>query len=347
MPGPDGDEPSPRRRAGRSANAARSEAAGRSVDAGRSATAGTGARSAHGSRSDSARTAFRASGRHSSGGGEQFRSTVDALGALAYDGARVSASAIDTATGRALLAVDERVPLPVAGLGRVLLLIEVAAQLEAGQLHGDRLQRMARDTSTGPGLWQFLLEPTMQIADLATFVGATGDAWATNALLSVVGIEAIRLRADALGLDGSAVIDRVRDRRGPDDAPDQAIGVTAELSWLMRGLALGDVVDEAVSNRVLGWISVASDLTLVAGAFGLDPLAHRQLDHGLQAVAVTGSGPGVRSEAGVLRGPGSSVSYAVAVGFDDDSLQKRLAVVEALRTMGADVLDAVHTPSLK
>ncbi len=80
----------------------------------------------------------------------------------------------------------------------------------------------------------------------------------------------------------------------------------------MRGLALGEVVDEAVSNRVLGWLSLASDLSLVAGSFGLDPLAHRALDHGLQAVVVTGSSTGgVRAEAGILRGPGSSVSYAV------------------------------------
>ncbi|PZE26042.1 serine hydrolase [Curtobacterium sp. MCBD17_028] len=284
----------------------------------------------------------RAAGRHRGDVEAAFAATVDALGSLAYDGARVSASVIDTTSGRALLAVDERVVLPVAGVGRLLLLIEVAAQLEEGRLHGDRLQRMARDTAGGPGLWQFLQEPTLQVPDLATLVGAAADAWATNALLSTVGIEAVRLRAESLGVDRSAVLDRVRDRRGPDDAPDQAVAAAAELSWLMRGLALGEVVDEATSNRVLGWVSLGMDTTLVAGAFGLDPLAHRGLDHGLQLVAVTGTGPGIRSETGVLRGPSSSVSYAVTVGFEDDSLQRRLAVVEALRTMGADILDHVH-----
>ncbi|MBF4586958.1 MULTISPECIES: serine hydrolase [unclassified Curtobacterium] len=287
----------------------------------------------------------RARGRHSGRPDDRFGATTEALGALALDGAGVSASVIDTSTGKALLAIDDTVVQPVASLGRVLLLIEVAAQLEDGRLHGDRLQRMARDTATGAGLWQFLQEPTMQVPDLATLVGATGDTWAMNALLSTVGIDAVRERAESLGIERTALIDRVRDRRGPDDAPDASVAPTGELAWVMRGLALGEVVDEAVSNRVLGWLSLASDLNLVAGSFGLDPLAHRALDHGLQVVAVTGSSTGVRAEAGILRGPGSSVSYAVTVTFDDASLQRRLAVIEALRTMGTELLEAVHAPA--
>lgn len=284
----------------------------------------------------------RRGGRHRGDGDERFPATVAALGALARDGARVSACVIDTATGRALLAVDERMALPVATLGRILLLVEVAARLEDGGFHGERLQRMARDAAAGPGLWQFMQESTMQVADLATLVGATADAWASNALLSMVGMEAVRTRAESLGMERTALLDRNRDRRGPDDAPDTAVGSTAELSWLLRGLALGEVVDEATSNRVLGWLSLAADFAGVGGAFGLDPLAHREMAHGLQAVSVTGSATGVRAEAGVLRGPARSVCYAVTVGYDDDGLQRRLAVADALRALGAELLDAVH-----
>lgn len=157
----------------------------------------------------------RARGRHSGRPDDRFGATTEALGALALDGAGVSASVIDTSSGKALLAVDDTLVQPVASLGRVLLLIEVAAQLEDGRLHGDRLQRMARDTATGAGLWQFLQEPTMQVPDLATLVGATGDTWAMNALLSTVGIDAVRERAESLGIERTALIDRVRDRRGP------------------------------------------------------------------------------------------------------------------------------------
>ncbi|WP_066517260.1 serine hydrolase [Curtobacterium ammoniigenes] len=299
-------------------------------------------RASGGGADDRDRDRPRRGGRHRGSGDERFPATIAALGALARDDARVSASVIDTASGRALLAVDERVALPIATLGRLLLLVEVAARLEDGGFHGERLQRMARDAAAGPGLWQFMQEPTMQVADLATLVGATADAWASNALLAMVGLDAVRTRAEALGMDRTAVLDRNRDRRGPDDAPDTAVGSTAELSWLMRGLALGEVVDESTSNRVLGWLSLASDFAGVAGSFGLDPFAHRDMAHGLQAVAATGSAAGVRAEAGVLRGPSRSVSYSVTVAYDDDGLQRRLAVGEALRALGAELLDAVH-----
>jgi beta-lactamase class A len=322
-------------------NSSRRRRPGRPTDDGTTAGSGGAGRSGGGRAGGGGRSR----GKHRGGADERFTATTEALGAIAVDGAGVSASIIDTSTGRALLAIDDRLVQPVASLGRVLLLIEVAAQLEDGRLHGDRLQRMARDTATGAGLWQFLQEPTMQVSDLATLVGATADAWATNALLTTVGMDAVRSRAESLGIERTALIDRVRDRRGPDDAPDVSVAAAGELSWLFRGLALGEVVDEAVSNRVLGWLSLAADLSLVAGSFGLDPLAHRALDHGLQSVAVTGSGPGVRAEAGVLRGPASSVCYAVTVRFEDDSLQRRLAVVDALRTMGTEVLEVVHAPA--
>jgi beta-lactamase class A len=41
------------------------------------------------------------------------------------------------------------------------------------------------------------------------------------------------------------------------------------------------------------------------------------------------------------------VSYAVTVTFDDDSLQRRLAVIDALRTMGTEVLETVHEPAAR
>jgi beta-lactamase class A len=45
--------------------------------------------------------------------------------------------------------------------------------------------------------------------------------------------------------------------------------------WLFSALARGEVVDNLTSSRVLGWLSLNADLSLVASAFGLDPLSHR------------------------------------------------------------------------
>jgi beta-lactamase class A len=96
-----------------------------------------------------------------------------------------------------------------------------------------------------------------------------------------------------------------------------------------------------VSNRVLGWLSTGSDLSMVSAAFGLVPVAHRERDHGLQLVNLTGAAEGVRSEVGALRGGTRGIAYAVTVVFDDVDLVARLRVLDVLRAVGFDLLDYV------
>ena len=102
------------------------------------------------------------------------------------------------------------------------------------------------------------------------------------------------------------------------------------------------VVDHATSSRVLGWLSLNADLSMVASAFGLDPFSHRTPDHGLQLFNKTGTDTGVRAEAGVLRGPRHAVAYAVTVHFADEGAASRLRALEAMRTVGFDLLEYVH-----
>ena len=97
-----------------------------------------------------------------------------------------------------------------------------------------------------------------------------------------------------------------------------------------------------MSQRVLGWLSLNADLSMVASAFGLDPLSHRRPDHGMLLVNKTGTDGGVRTEVGVLRGPRAGVAYAVSVQFDDTMLTSRLAVLDAMRQVGLDLLEYVH-----
>ena len=283
-------------------------------------------------------------GRHrGSEGQETFADAFTALGRIAYAGAQVSASALDLNSGNALLAIDDHVALPTAGVGKVLLLIEVSARLTESDSAGfDILEKAEVDLVGNAGLWRHLQAPALPLADLATLVGATGDNLATNALLRHVGLDAVRLRAESLGLARTALLDRERDRRGPDDAPHLSVGSTAELSRLFGALSRGRVVDSATSRRVLGWLSLGADLSLVASAFGLGPLAHRSAEHGVQVVNITGTGVGVRSEAGLLYGPRSAAAYAVTVQFDDVDLPARLRVLEAFRTVGAALIEHVH-----
>lgn len=279
------------------------------------------------------------------GAGEvaSFTSSFNALGRLAYEGAQVSASVVDLATGRTLVAIDDRIVLPTASIGKILLLIEVSARLTSREFSGfGILDKTPRDAVADSGIWQHLQAPSLPVADLATLVGATSDNLATNVLLRQVGLSAVRARTESLGLMRTALLDLVRDSRGPDDAPQLSVGSTAELSWLFGALARSEIVDALTSQRVMGWLSLNSDLSMVASAFGLDPLSHRGPDHGTLLVNKTGTDAGVRSEAGALRGTERAISYAVTVQFNDDGLAARLRVLDALRTVGLDLLEYVH-----
>lgn len=274
---------------------------------------------------------------------ENFANSFTALGDLAYEGAQVSASVMDLDTGRVLVAIDERIVLPTASIGKILLLIEVSARLTERDASGyGILDKTSRDAVGDSGVWQHLQAPSLPVADLASLVGATSDNLATNVLLRQVGLQAVRARTESLGLLRTALLDLVRDSRGPDDAPQLSVGSTAELMWLFSGLARGEIVDTLTSSRVLGWLSLNSDLSMVASAFGLDPLSHRGVDHGLLLVNKTGTDTGVRAEAGVLRGPRAGVAYAVSVQFNDSGIAARLRVLDAMRIVGFDLLEYVH-----
>jgi beta-lactamase class A len=255
----------------------------------------------------------------------------------------VSASAIDLDSDERILSIDDRIVLPTASVGKILLLIEVSARLSEHAVPAvEVLDKTSKDAVGDSGLWRHLQARSLPLADIATLVGATSDNLATNVLLREVGLDAVRARTEGLGLLRPALLDLVRDTRGPDDAPQLSVGSTAELSWLFGALARGQVVDALTSSRVLGWLSLNTDQSMVASAFGVDPLSHRGVDHGLQLVNKTGTDVGVRSEAGILRGPRRGIAYAVSVQFSDRSIAARLRVLEALRATGFDLLEYVH-----
>lgn len=272
-----------------------------------------------------------------------FAGTFQALGELAYSGAQVSASVIDLDSDERILSIDDRIVLPTASVGKILLLIEVSARLSEHAVPAlEVLDKTPKDAVGDSGLWRHLQARSLPLADVATLVGATSDNLATNVLLREVGLDAVRARTEGLGLLRTALLDLVRDTRGPDDAPQLSVGSTAELSWLFAALARGQVVDALTSSRVLGWLSLNTDLSMVASAFGVDPLSHRGVDHGLQLVNKTGTDAGVRSEVGILRGPRRGVAYAVSVQFSDRSIAARLRVLDALRAVGFELLEYVH-----
>lgn len=271
-----------------------------------------------------------------------FASTQEALEALVASGARVSVRVSDLDRGTVVLAVDDFVTLPVAGMGIVPLLIEVAARFASGAL--DPLAIVDRSAMTEvaiAGVWRHLLAPALPLGDLAVLAAATGDALAANALLERVGLDSVRARIGSLGMPRTALLDRFRDDRGPDDAPHYALGTARELASLFAALVNTEVVSPGVSAQVSEWLSLNHDLSLVGSVAGLDPFAHDDDEHGMLFVDKTGRADGIRAEAGVLGGPRAGVAYALIVAFEDDSIGHRLRAHEAFRTLGLDLMEYV------
>nr|WP_153745002.1 serine hydrolase [Microbacterium sp. SYP-A9085] len=280
--------------------------------------------------------------RRTAAGRRTFTSTLKALDELAATGAKVSVRVDDLDRGTAVISGDDFVTLPVAGLGIVPLLIEVAAEIDAGTLDAlEIIDRGTIDRVEVGGLWQHLKAPALPIVDLAVLAAGGGDASAANALMAKVGLPAVRDRIEQLGLERSALIDRFRDVRGPDDAPQVALGTTRELAHLFAALVNSEVVTPAVSAQVAEWLSLNHDLSLVASATGLDPFAHFNDEHGLLFINKTGRDAGIRAEAGVIAGPRAGLSYALTVCFDDLSIMHRLRAHEAFRTLGVELMEYV------
>ncbi|MGN7189260.1 serine hydrolase [Microbacterium enclense] len=281
--------------------------------------------------------------RRAAAGRRSFTATLRALDELAASGAQVSVRIDDLDGGSEVLAGDDFLTLPVGGLGVVPLLVEVAASFEAGRI--DPLEIIDRSTVHGAahgGVWQHLKAPALPLVDVALLAASSGDALAVNALLRRVGLDAVRTRIEQLGLRRTALLDRFRDDRGPDDAPHLALSTAREMAQVFAGLVNSTIVSPGVSAQVAEWLSLNHDLSLVASATGLDPFAHENDRHGLLFVNKTGRAAGVRAEAGVLGGPRSGVAYALIVNFDDLTIAHRLRAHDAFRVLGVELMEYVY-----
>ncbi len=125
--------------------------------------------------------------------------------------------------------------------------------------------RRPDDVVRDSGLWHTLSAPTLSVGDLCVLVGSVSDNLATNALLRVVGLDAVdRVRA-GLGLVGTGLHDEVRGARGGGHPATLSTGRADELVRLVRG--------GGGAPRVRAWLEGGADLSMVAGALGLDPLS--------------------------------------------------------------------------
>lgn len=235
--------------------------------------------------------------------------------------------------------------LRTASIGKVLLLFGVAELLERGEADlSERLTRTPQDAVADSGIWQYLAADSMTVNDLCELVGMVSDNLATNVLLRRVGLAGVAAIASRRGIRSTALHDRVRDVRGPDDPPVLSSGTAGELAALMSGLHRGARAGGGVTGRVHGWLSKGLDLSQVAAGWGLDPLAHLEPDRGLRLLHKTGTDRGVRADVGVLAGPTANIAYAVIANWDDErepeqrdpvlARQREIGMIIAARVLG-------------
>jgi beta-lactamase class A len=120
-----------------------------------------------------------------------------------------------------------------------------------------------------------------------------------------------------------------------------SVGCASDWFAIMSGLADGAVGGRAASLRVLDWLRGALDLSMVAAALGLDPLAHHDPDRELRVFSKTGTADGVRADVGVVMGPEDTWAYAAICGWDPVAGDPRDDVLAAMRELGTLVREAV------
>lgn len=206
--------------------------------------------------------------------------------------------------------------LRTASLAKIALLLEVAARLCEGRLDpGHPVRREADLAVADSGIWQHLHLDVLPLADAAALVGIASDNWATNCLISLVGLDSVATRLTAIGAPGIQLHDRLRDVRGPEHPATLSTGSAAEWVRALRWLHAHAGTPQSPARRVLDWLRPGVDLSMVGAAFGLDPLAHMEPDRGLRVISKTGTSPGVRADVGIVTGPAGSVVYACLVNW--------------------------------
>ncbi|HXO79394.1 MAG TPA: serine hydrolase [Mycobacterium sp.] len=225
--------------------------------------------------------------------------------------------------------------MKTASIGKLLLLVEVARQCAVGELTGTTLLRQDPELRVADsGIWQQLQVEELAVHDLCVLIASVSDNLATNALLKHVGLQRVHDLAESLGLEHTALLDYVRDHRGPDDPETLSTGSASELSLLMSQLARNELVSPTVSEQVNAWLVTNVDLSMVASVFGLDPLAHAPSDRNFVIRNKTGADPGIRADVGMIGRNAVWLNYAVIANWNASDADLRDRALSGMRNIG-------------
>jgi beta-lactamase class A len=245
--------------------------------------------------------------------------------------------------GREVAGRDAAMSMQTASIGKLLLLVEVARQCAEGDLAGTTLLGKHPELHVADsGIWQHLHAEELAVHDLCVLIASVSDNLATNALLKHVGLQRIHDLAESLGLHHTALLDYVRDHRGPDDPETLSTGSASELSLVMSQLSCNELVSPTVSEQVNAWLATNVDLSMVASVFGLDPLAHAPSDRNFVIRNKTGVDSGVRADVGTIGRNAVWFNYAVIANWNAPDPDLRDSALSGMRAIGTTLRSAIE-----
>ncbi|MEW2075542.1 serine hydrolase [Streptomyces sp. NPDC012403] len=237
----------------------------------------------------------------------------------------------------------------IASIFKVLLVLEFARQVVAGQLDPrERVRVTSADRLGGWGTAGCLDDVELSLRDLAYFAMSVSDNSAADLLLDRVGLDTVRLLAKELGLDRTRIVGGPRDllesmlaEVGARDEREFAVRYPALPDERKRRLAVLDPrhTTAATPREItrllrLVWTDAAGPpeaCALVRDLMGKQVFRHRLVSGFPDDVAVaakTGTLPGLHMEAGVARYPDGEC-YAIAVFARTHDLTASRATVDA------------------
>jgi len=227
--------------------------------------------------------------------------------------------------------------LRTTSIGKILLLLETARQLADGSVDPDTLLSRADDPVRDSGLWQVMRTGLLPLHDVAVLVGAVSDNLAANVLLRHIGLQSVDILRESIGLRDTRLLDQVRSQRGFADPPTLSTGRADELSRLVHRMEHGPRPAPG-SEQVVRWLAGNTDLSMVAWAFELDPLAHRF--GGGPRVRMwnkTGTDEGIRADVGHVSCGRTAYSFAVLANWESDLADRSTEVLAAMRAVGSSL----------
>ncbi len=249
-------------------------------------------------------------------------------------GTRWSVMVTDVDSGRVLLSHAPDAVMNTASIGKVFLLHRLLAEVDAGTRSlEDRVTRRPVEWIDDSGLWYLLQASELSLYDVAALIGAVSDNAATNTLCRVIGLPAVQEHTRALGYTASGLDDIVRWPRPPGASPTLSHGTARELVRFVSRLVRADDLSASSADTLQRWLGAGMDLSMVASAFGLDPLAHYGFDRGVWLWNKTGTMSTVRADVGVVMSPTRRIAYAALANWNRGG-DGRDAVLAAMRVIG-------------